>query len=195
MNSAETLSKMSTKQLLEVAKEVNVVGRHGMRKGDLINAIVSKSTETYTEQTEEVSSTKDLESDLVSSNVAWSSEAELVGNTDHSEDVRDYVLNLSSSVDIVSFPVELPTTRAYKPRTDYIEDAKIGSIVAFRINNKKVLSGAIDEIRANEFKVATKNGISFTVNKRNIVWVKTGKRWPAGVYSALKGTVSTERTE
>lgn len=195
MNSIKTLMEMNIKQLLEIAKDVNVIGRHNLRKGDLIDAIVSKNqndTETDTKQLDEsVSSNNHLEMDLGGSEATWTNDTEF---TSRAEDAFTCGLNFVDAKDIASFPVNLPVERQYKPRTEYIESAKIGSVVAFRVNNKKVISGVIDEIRANEFKVVTKNGIAFSVNKRNIVWVKTGKRWPSGVYEALKGFISSERT-
>jgi hypothetical protein len=82
-----------------------------------------------------------------------------------------------------------------RPKSDYINNAKIGMIVAFRVNNVKVLSGMIEEIHRNSFAVSTKSGVKFTVEKSNIIWVKTGSRWPKGVYLLLKGgIVSYENT-
>lgn len=74
-----------------------------------------------------------------------------------------------------------------KTKKDYVDNIKIGMLVAFKINNVKMLSGMVNEIHEYEYVVKTKNGINFKVNKRDIVWVKTGDRWPRGIFLALRG--------
>ena len=68
----------------------------------------------------------------------------------------------------------------------YCENAKIGTIVAFRIANN-VFSGKIDEIHRKHFVIICINGIKYTIEKNNILWYKTGKRWPKKIYNLLKG--------
>lgn len=74
-----------------------------------------------------------------------------------------------------------------RPKTDYVNNIEVGTLVAFKINEHKVISGKIEEINDGEFLVKTKNGIRFKVWRKNIIWVKTGARWPKGVYLALRG--------
>ncbi len=74
-----------------------------------------------------------------------------------------------------------------KSKDEYISNAHVGVIIAFKINEEKALSGKVEEIHENKFVVRTKNGIRFSVLKDNIIWVKTGNRWPKGVYMLLKG--------
>lgn len=78
----------------------------------------------------------------------------------------------------------------FSEKPNYIENAKIDDIVAFKVNDAKALSGKIEEIHKEFFRVETKNGIKFKVFKSDIIWVKTGARWPRGVYLALKGDVA-----
>lgn len=70
-------------------------------------------------------------------------------------------------------------------KNDYIERIKIGSIIAFKIYNKAI-SGKIKQIGSN-FLVETKNGKTFAIKKEDILWVKTGSRWPRFVFEMLKG--------
>lgn len=72
-------------------------------------------------------------------------------------------------------------------KATYVENAKIGMLIAFKVNDRKALSGMIEEIHQAGFVVKTKNGVRFNVRKKNVMWVKTGDRWPRGVYLALKG--------
>lgn len=152
------LEAMNMKTLLDIAKGLQVVGRHEMTKKVLVNAIVAAETPAAVEVViaEEPS---DLELELakeVGTNIQWEDQPS-------------------------------PTTNSAEKKIEYVENAKIGQLVAFKVNDKKALSGMIDEIHATGFIVKTKNGIRFTVRKKNIMWVKTGDRWPKGVYLALKG--------
>lgn len=120
------LERKRVSELLEIAKRMNIKGRHDMRKSELIDAITSSDT--------------------------------------HETQKGQYV-----------------------SKVQYIDNAKVGTIIAFRVSDRKVLSGKIEEIHSAGFVVSTKNGVRFTVRKKNVVWVKTGSRWPKGVYMELKG--------
>lgn len=135
MKNVVELNSMKVAQLLVIAKDLNIKGRHDMRKDALVKAIANSL-----EQLPAVSQIPEKES-----------------------------------------------------KASYIENAKIGTIVAFRINDRKTLSGKIEEIHREGFVVETKNGARFNVRRSNIVWVKTGARWPRGVYLALKGDQFCER--
>ncbi len=140
--SCEELNKMTVAQLLEIAKELKVLGRHSMRKQELIDSII------------QMQSNKSSLEDVIAEDaeVQWS-------NDDQKEDMK----------------------------AAYIDNAKIGMLIAFKVNDRKALSGKIEEIHQAGFVVKTKNGVKFSVRKKNVMWVKTGSRWPKGVYLALKG--------
>lgn len=141
----ESLRQRTVKQLLQLAKNLNVVGRHDMRKNELIEAIAGKLEETY--------------------NVAPVSEIKL------DKELKGEF-------------------QQKRPREDYIDNIKIGVLVAFKVGNTKALSGMVSEINKIGFVVETKTGVKYQVSKQNIIWVKTGDRWPKGVYLALKGVVN-----
>ena len=65
-----------------------------------------------------------------------------------------------------------------------------GVIVAFKKNEKcksaKVISND-EEIVNDIIEVETKMGKKYKINKEDILWVKTGQRWPKGVYHLLIG--------
>jgi len=71
------------------------------------------------------------------------------------------------------------------------EVAKEGMIVAFT-KDDKAFSGMIINILADRFEVKTKNTKIYNVMKENVIWVKTGKRWPKGIYQALRGEITSE---
>lgn len=88
------------------------------------------------------------------------------------------------------------TEREIKSKDDYIQKAEEGLIVAFRLNFTarsgvkltKVISGKILENNQDEevYVVETRNGLKYCVPYASVVWVKTGGRWPKGVYDEMK---------
>ena len=64
----------------------------------------------------------------------------------------------------------------------------VGTLVAFKTNGKVKSAKIIKKSTKNELAlVETKVGKQYRINYDDIVWVKTGKRWPRGVYNLLKG--------
>lgn len=90
-----------------------------------------------------------------------------------------------------------------KPKIDmerkmrYIERAEIGMLVAFRLANGKVKSAKIIKrsTKNKRFMLETEYGARYIVNYGDILWVRTTKRWPLGVYKLLKGLSDNEHTE
>jgi hypothetical protein len=86
--------------------------------------------------------------------------------------------------------------RNSKTKDDYIVDAEEGVVVAFRLNFRskskvkltKVISGKIlENNKDNEtYVIETRNGLKYGVPYKAVVWVKTGNRWPKGVYEEMK---------
>lgn len=75
----------------------------------------------------------------------------------------------------------------------YIENAKVNTVVAFRLPNGKVKSAKIVKRSTinRKFMLETEYGAQYVVPFNNIIWVKTGKKWPRGVYKLLKGMVDS----
>lgn len=72
-----------------------------------------------------------------------------------------------------------------KTRAEYIENISIGSLVAFKVKNR-MLSAKVVQVNENDLKVEAKNGSIYFIGKEAVVWVRTGRRWPAGIWNALK---------
>lgn len=71
----------------------------------------------------------------------------------------------------------------------YIEDAKVGTIVAFKLPNGKVISAAIvkKSTKGRKFLLETKYGVEHKVSFDDVLWVRTNnKRWPKGIYLLFK---------
>ena len=75
-------------------------------------------------------------------------------------------------------------------KSHYIETVQLGTLVAFRepettkLNTAKVVNKNSSK---KKLKLQTQYGAEFVVPYESIAWVKTGTRWPKGIYDELKG--------
>lgn len=166
--SRENLQKKTCKELRELAKELNISGRWDMTKYQLIDAILGAEV---VENTNESESAKD--------------ECK-VDNQENVVEVEDKVEKESANVD-VDMAQKMP----------YIENIEIGTLVAFRLSNGKVKSAKVTRksTKNRKLKLETDYGAEYIVSFDDIVWVRTGKRWPRGVYKLLKGLVDDNGKE
>lgn len=78
-----------------------------------------------------------------------------------------------------------------KTTLDYAKDVEAGTIIAFKVmlgGKQRVLSAKVNGKNPNGFLlVETKNGSKYRVGPDDVVWVKTGARWPRWVLESLKG--------
>lgn len=166
--SRENLQKKTCKELRELAKELNISGRWDMTKDQLIDAILGAEVVKNTNESE---SAKD--------------ECK-VDNQENVVEVEDKVEKESANVD-VDMAQKMP----------YIENIEIGTLVAFRLSNGKVKSAKVTRksTKNRKLKLETDYGAEYIVSFDDIVWVRTGKRWPRGVYKLLKGLVDDNGKE
>lgn len=71
----------------------------------------------------------------------------------------------------------------------YIDDAQVGTLVAFKTDTGKVRSAMIKKRSTSKrkFLVETQYGQQFKISFDDVLWVRTNKRWPKPVYLLLKG--------
>lgn len=76
----------------------------------------------------------------------------------------------------------------------YINEAPIGTLVAFKLPNGQTKSAKIinRSTGRKKLKLETVYGKQFIVSYSDIVWVKSTNKWPRGVYNQLKGIVMEE---
>ena len=72
-----------------------------------------------------------------------------------------------------------------------ISRAEAGLLVAFKMKDfkhevVKLMTGKIVENKQDYMIVETRLGTIKVVEKEDVVWVKTGKRWPKQIYSILR---------
>lgn len=160
--SKKNLQNKTCKELRELAKERNISGRWDMTKAQLIDAILR---------------------------------AEVVKNTNESESAKDenkvdnHANNVEAEVKIKKESANVEIDMEQK--MPYIENIEIGTLVAFRLSNGKVKSAKVTRksTKNRKLKLETDYGAEYIVSFDDIVWVRTGKRWPRGVYKLLKGLV------
>lgn len=165
--SKEKLQNKTCKELRELAKELNISGRWDMTKDQLIDAILG---------------------------------AEVVENTNKSESAKDEckidnhdVVEVEAKAEKESANVDVDMAQ----KMPYIENVEIGTLVAFRLSNGKVKSAKVirKSTKNRKLMLETDYGAKYIVSYDDIVWVRTGKRWPRGVYKLLKGLVDDNGKE
>lgn len=77
-------------------------------------------------------------------------------------------------------------------KIDYVKTAEKGTIMAFKLPNGKVKSAKMVErsLKREKLKMETAYGRQYIIDFSDVIWVKTGDRWPNGVLSLLKGNVN-----
>ena len=105
---------------------------------------------------------------------------------DEPVEAEDKVENKSASVKV-----------NMEQKMSYIENIDIGTIVAFRLSSGKVKSAKVTRksTKNRKLKLETDYGAEYIVSYDDVVWVRTGKRWPRGVYKLLKGQVDANGEE
>lgn len=163
--SRDVLRSKLTKELRELAKELKIVGSWNMTKEQLIDAILRAE---ITEVGNEVN------------NASAKDECKIDNHNQYAE-----VGCQCSKVE--NGPANTEVNMEVKEH--YIEQAPIGALVAFRLSNGKVKSAKITNksSKNRKLKLETEYGAVYVVSYDNILWVRTGLRWPSGVYKLLKG--------
>lgn len=167
--SKETLQHKTCKELRELAKNLNIQGRWNMTKERLIEAILG------------VENAMDSESNKVM--CQSTTDEHKVDN--HADDSRAEHVEAESKVEKDSAGMNM------EQKMSYIENVKVGTIVAFRLSNGRVKSAKVTKksTKNRRLRLETSYGAEYIASYDDIVWVRTGKRWPRGVYNLLKGIV------
>lgn len=159
----ESLEQMKVKELAKICKERGIQcyrGKNLIRKCEMVTAIL---------QAESVDNGC-IDDSAVDENG--------IGNRAR-EDAANQKVASTGDKFVIDMERKMP----------YIEGAEIGTIVAFRMTNGKVKSAKIVKrsTKNRKFMLETKYGAQYIVSYDDIVWVRTTKRWPLGVYKLLKG--------
>lgn len=169
--SRESLQNKTCKELRDLAKELNISGRWEMTKGEMVEAIL-RARNVKVDEDENVSA-KDEE------------------KIDNQNDV--VVEDKDEKESAGSKPLEVNMEQ----KMQYIEKIEIGALVAFKLMNGKVKSAKVirKSTKNRKLKLETDYGAVYIVSYEDIIWVRTGKRWPKGVYRLLKGLVDANEKD
>lgn len=165
----EELQKMKVAELKAICKENGIPhynGKNCFKKDELVEAILGAE--------------KNVESNKKS--------ATDKGKTDDRDNVE---ATGKSEKEVASVGVDM------EQKMPYIEAAKVDTLVAFRLPNGKVKSAKIikKSTAGRKFMVETDYGAQYVIKYEDVVWVRSGKRWPRGVYKLLKGLVEDGAAE
>lgn len=166
--SREILESKTKKELRAIATELEITGRWDMTKMQLIDAILGANSAKCGEQKNVANENSQSAKD----------EVKIDNHACDNVEVEDKVEKESANVKV-----------NMEQKMSYIENIDIGTIVAFRLSNGKVKSAKVTRksTKNRKLKLETDYGAEYIISYDDVVWVRTGKRWPKGVYRLLKG--------
>ena len=186
--------KVTVAMLREVAKGYGIEGRWDMTKAQLEAAI---------KECEDKSGHEDLvaEDEFCQREIETQDEElkAVLAETEETESPFEKMAKEQADDEwdeVLEIPKEWGPIAA-KPKTAYIDRLEPGTMIAFKLRPDKMISGIVSSVTRDisskgivEVQVQTKNGQVHKIVEEAISWVKTGSRWPRGVYLALRGDIS-----
>ena len=171
----DKLYELTCGELRNIARILNISGRWDMTKSELVEAILRARDAEVSED----NSVGEVKSINKSANDEHKVDNQLHGTTNVEAEAKSE--NELANVHTIDM----------EQKMHYIENIEIGTIVAFKLSNGKVKSAKVvkKSTKNRKLKLETDYGAEYIVPYESIVWVRTGKRWPKGVYNLLKGTV------
>lgn len=168
MVTREQLEQMKVGDLRKLGKQVGVKNTHSHKKVDLIEIILRLS---YV------------------NNVSV-----LVDQAAPSEDVVDLsgevkAENTNEVAPEVQVAVPTPIRMDLEGKKVYIETAPVGTLMAYRHRSGMLRTAKMinRSLKNRKLKMETPRGKQFVISFDDVVWVKTGKKWPQKIYEELKG--------
>lgn len=174
--SREVLEAKGKKELRTIATELEITGRWDMTKEQLIDAILRAKSAKLSKQENMVNENSQSAND----------ECKVDNHECVNVETEDKAENKSVGVKV-----------NMEQKMSYIENIDIGTIVAFRLSNGKVKSAKVTRksTKNRKLKLETDYGAEYIISYEDVIWVRTGKRWPRGVYKLLKGQVDANGKE
>lgn len=155
----ENLNEMNVENLRKYASSVGVKKIRSFKKVELIEEIIKVC-----------------------------SEEDVVDDVDNCDNLSSQPVEVLTDEDLTNFD-EFEETKVIdeveqvNKHLEYIENAEVGTIVAFRVGDKVKSAKIINRSSARrKLKLETAYGRIYVVDYDDIIWVKTSSRWPRGVY-------------
>lgn len=154
-------AELTVKELRDKAKVLNISGRWDMTKPQLIEAIVRAESENAN-----------------------------VGGITRVESATD---EIAIDNDEVNAETEIKRENSVsinrEQKQKYLDNIQIGALVAFKVSETKAKSAKVikKSTKSRKLMVETSYGATHVIPFEDVLWVRTGARWPRGVYNMLKG--------
>lgn len=186
--------KQTVKQLLVIAKGFAIIGRHDMSKTELIAAIIASENacEVFSQRlnvnTNPATKNSVEEVEEVKEVVEEEKEAIINDDEDEKESKKEVMAEVVVNNNCYAQKVGAVSKRS---QSDYINAVEVGMIVAFKTVSK-AFSAKVEQIKRDnsgtvtELYCKSKNGVEYKVPRSAVIWVKTGNRWPKGIFEQLK---------
>ena len=157
----ENLNEMNVENLRKYASSVGVKKIRSFKKAELIEEVIKACSEDETHEVEVFGTDEEI--------AALKTECEKESELDTIDGFEE--------TDVIN-----EAEQANK-HLEYIENAEVGTIVAFRVGDKVKSAKIINRSSARrKLKLETAYGRIYVVDYDDIIWVKTSSRWPRGVY-------------
>lgn len=157
----ENLNEMNVENLRKYASSVGVKKIRSFKKAELIEEVIKVCSEDATDDVEVFGTDEEI--------AALKTECEKESDLDTIDEFEE--------TDVIN-----EAEQANK-HLEYIENAEVGTIVAFRVGDKVKSAKIINRSSARrKLKLETAYGRVYVVDYDDIIWVKTSSRWPRGVY-------------
>lgn len=157
----ENLNEMNVENLRKYASSVGVKKIRSFKKAELIEEVIKVCSEDATDDVEVFGTDEEI--------AALKTECEKESDLDTIDEFEE--------TDVIN-----EAEQANK-HLEYIENAEVGTIVAFKVGDKVKSAKIINRSSARrKLKLETAYGRIYVVDYDDIIWVKTSSRWPRGVY-------------
>lgn len=176
--SESELRGFTVKELREEAKSLKIKFWYNKTKAELVSDILEATAENN-----------------INNNVEENGNMEEIREATISEDSTVEKVEAVQAEDEIAIDNSYATLISHKKTPgEYIDNVEVGMIIAFATEPEKAISAKVKEIfRAEdngvkEVLAVSKNGYTYKVPRAAIAWVKTGHRWPRGIYDKLRNS-------
>lgn len=155
MLTREELNMLNVENLRKYASSIKVKKIRTYKKPELIEEVIRVQHEIETHEIE-----------------TFGTDEEIAEFEKSKEDIIEAVETNNNDCDSID-----------SKRLSYIENAPVGTIVAFKIGTKVKSAMIVNRSSGRKkLKLETAYGKVFVVDYSDILWVRTSKRWPKGIY-------------
>lgn len=177
----------TVKQLRGIAKDYNITGRWDMTKDELIAAISKAHSEESNAKIEEEVGNNSTNS------IVENAEKSIKTFANNKKPIDLKEVKKEGTYEAKETNVKPITNVELSHKMDYISRIDRGTLIAFQVGTKVYTAMVTNKsVSRGLIKAETKLGVEFIIPFKDILWVKTGKRWPKGIYLLLKGGKTNE---